>query len=137
MTIYATNAERPVAGNQYVPDSMEARGKIKPIPPVAGRRNGMGILVPTGPAAFEWRFKSMTLAEMDWWNDLIGHVSTDPNRVFSKRFVTTSLPAARLWDTTGVIVDYNVAVIDLPTWDEYHNARFHNVLVRFTSLFFS
>jgi hypothetical protein len=135
MTIYASDSLRPVAGNEYVPDSMEARGRIKPIPPVGGVRNGLGVLVAAGPASFEWTFAYMNQTEMDWWKALIGYVGSSYTPVLSKRFATTTLPAARLWDISGGLVNYSIAVIDFPTWEAYSNARYANVVVRFTSLF--
>ena len=135
MTVYSSNAIRPVAGNTYVPDSMEARGKIRPIAPVAPNvRNGEGLLIGMGLAMFEWSFNTMTQTELEWWKTLIGHVSNSQNPTFSKRFVTTSLPAARLWDISGTMTDYQVAVIDMPTWEDYKNGRYQNVVVRFSSL---
>lgn len=133
MTIYATDAERPVAGNTYIPDSMEARGRIRPIPPVTGERNGLGEQVYAGMWAYDWTFEFMTLTEMTFWKGLLSYSSVT-GLPFSKRFVTLSLPAFRLWDTTLGLMTFNSGVLDLPMWEDYRNARFHNVTVHMAFL---
>jgi hypothetical protein len=136
MTIYALNTLRPVVGFTYVPDSMEARGEITPKPPFPGVTNGLGEAVRAGWWGFEWRFSSMSNTEMLWWKAILGYTSGSTTANISKRFVQTgeALPAARLWDTTGIMVDYKVAVVYLPTWTTYKNGRFQECVVKFTHL---
>lgn len=135
MTIYTDNALRPVAGFFYIPDSMEARGDPKPLPPFPGVSNGLGEEVRAGNFGFDWYFPSLTRTEMNWWKTLIGWVSGDPASNISKRFVYSSgLPAARLWDITGDMVNYKVAVIYMPTWNNYKNGYFRDCTVKFRRL---
>jgi hypothetical protein len=100
MTIYANNTLRPVAGNLYVPDSMEARGVIKPIPPINGTRNGAGLMTVVGLWGYEWRFTMMKRADLQWWMDLIGYLNNPNFQNFSKSFVkvtgATPMPACGL-----------------------------------------
>lgn len=142
MTEYASNSLRPVAGNLYVPDSMEVRGKIRPVSrTVDGVRNGEFELVPIGPNGFIWEFKSMSKTELDWWNDLIGPYDSYTNEFMarSKTFFMatvggTLMPAARVWDETGTLRSYAVATIDRPVWQEYFNGIYHEVRVNFAYL---
>ena len=135
MSIYA-NDQRPIAGNQYVPDSMESRGHLKPIPPIPGIRNGDGLLVQVGLWAYEWTFDYMDQTEYTWWSTLLGYSSTSLLPVWSKRFGVTGsgdslMPAARLWDRKTTPQNFSAAVIDLPTWDSFENNIYWNVTVHF------
>lgn len=138
MTIYTNNALRPVAGNLYVPDSMEARGNIKPLPPVNGTRNGAGLMTLVGLWGYEWRFKSMVRTEMQWWMNLVGYLNSPNFQNFSKSFVkitgATPMPACRLWLIDTAIAEFDYCVIDVPTWQEYKNGRYYDVLVKFSSM---
>lgn len=133
---YADDADRPIVGNVYVPDSMEAKGHIMPVRTVnAETRNGLRELVPFGFPAFTWRFDSLLNSELDWWFDLIGF-NPAVNIPYSKRFVTVgSMPAFRLW--AGALpapYAYKVGILELPTYEEYRNKRFYNVTVNITGL---
>lgn len=138
MTAYASNALRPVAGNQYVPDSMEARGIIKPIPPTNGTRNGAGLLTIVGAWGYEWTFKSMTKTELQWWCDLVGYFNASSTPILSKSFVNvtgaTPMPACRLWVINTVITDFKYCVVDVPTWQSYSGGKYHDVLVKFSNM---
>lgn len=135
MSAYPSDSDRPIAGFQYIPLSMEARGSPVPIPPFPGVTNGQGVAVRAGTWGLDWTFSNMTLAEMQWWAVLIGFVSGSPSPEISKRFVYTSgLPAARLWDIAGNMVNYRVAVVYMPTWTKYMNGRFHECVVKFRYL---
>lgn len=136
MTIYTDNLKRPIVGNAYVPDSMEARGKIRPIAPINGTRNGQGLQVRAGLWAYDWSFTSLTRADYQWWADLIGFmpVITSPTPIFSKRFVEigsggTYMPACRLWVNNTTIVNFKACVVDLPTWQDYKGGLYREVTV--------
>lgn len=139
MSIYPNDSLRPVAGNQFVPDSMEARGKIVPKPPIQDkRRNGAGLLVAAGPWSYEWHFKYLNRTDFQWWVDLIGNATGVASPVFSKAFFNTgiagSLPAARLWDMATRPTNFKSAVIDVPTWQDYKNGLYLDVVVSFSYL---
>lgn len=136
MTIYTDPLKRPIAGNLYVPDSMEARGSIKPIPPITGQRNGMGEQIRTGIWGYEWRFKVMNKTEFQWWADLVDFGEAVDFGPFSKRFTEIGsggsyMPACRLWVNNTFILNFREAVVDLPTWQEYKNGLYHDCLVKF------
>lgn len=139
MSIYPNNLLRPIAGNQYIPDSMEARGKIVPKPPIQDkRRNGEGVLVASGPWSYEWQFKFLNRTDYQWWVDLIGNVSGVEAPVWSKAFFSPGtpggLPAARLWDMATRPTNFKSAVIDIPTWQDYKNGLYLDVVVTFSFL---
>lgn len=139
MTIYASNALRPVAGNQYVPDSMEARGKIKPNPPMNTTRNGEGLLVTTGLWSYDWAFSTMTKTEMAWWCTLVAYRSDDTDPALSKSFSATGsggtyMPACRLWLLDTTIMNFSYCVIDVPIWQSYRNGRYFEVNVHFAHM---
>src|SRR5262245_36210603 len=115
MTIYSDNSLRPIVGNQYVPDSMEARGQIKPLPPTDGTRNGLGELVITEIWGYEWGFNLMKRTELDWWANLVGFGTASSGaltwRHMSKRFVNIGsggsfMPAARLWVSNTQLMQF-------------------------------
>lgn len=136
MTIYSSNALRPVAGHTYIPDSMEARGDPVPVPPFPGVLNGEHLPVRAGQFEVNWTIGKMTIDEMNWWKTLIGWVSGDPDSNIAKKFIMDAqpLPAARLWDNTGTMVNYKVATIYMPQWSHYRNGFFHDCVVKFSHL---
>jgi hypothetical protein len=134
MTRYASNAIRPIIGNTYVIDSLEARGKIRPIPPITGETNGLGELVWAGLWSYEWTFTTFNLDEMNWIQGLLGHIP-GTGLPLSKRFTTgAGLPAFRLWDTLLSLIDFRAGVLQVPTWEDYRNATFREVTLRITHL---
>lgn len=135
MTVYLDDALRPVAGLEYVPNSMEARGKPLPVPPLPGVRNGLGLNQVAGFWSYTWTFNTMTHAEIQWWADLVDFDGDDFPTNLSKRFVQSAgLPAARLWNFDGKMTNFYTAVIDMPQWDFYQNGYFHNVVVKFSHM---
>jgi hypothetical protein len=131
---YATDTIRPVAGFSYLPISLEARGLIKPIPPLPGIRNGNGELVQAGCEAFEWTWPDWTQTELNFWKTLLGYDDLGP---YSKRFSNddvTEMPAARLWNRGMDLITYRLAVIDFPTWERYENGLYWSPMVRFSML---
>ena len=133
MTVYASDALRPVAGHLYIPDSMESRGDPKPLAPFPGVQNGLGEEVSVGDWGYDWKFPNLTRDEMDWWCLTLGYPNwTLPAPVNYFRFVYSGgLPAARLWGLDGNMMNFKVAVIYVPTWERYSNARFQDCVVRF------
>jgi hypothetical protein len=134
MTIYSNNADRPVAGFLYVPDSMEARGSPLPLAPFPGVTNGLGEEVTAGDWGMDWTFTTLKRSEMDWWANNIGWPDYQTPPVNMRRFVwdgVTGLPAARLWGLDGNMMNFKVAVVYLPTWQKYQNGYFHDCVVRF------
>jgi hypothetical protein len=138
MTIYATNADRPVAGLQYIPDSMEARGSPLPIAPFPGITNGTGDEVKAGDWGLDWTFTTLNRVEMDWWANLVtyGYPPATPgfprnSHRFSYNGEGLALPAARVWGLDGRMIDFVTAVIYIPTWQKYQNGYFHDCIVRF------
>jgi hypothetical protein len=138
LTIYIDDAHRPVAGQQYIPLSMEARGTIVPRPPLTGMRNGIGMQVAAGLASFDWTFDYINQTEFDFWTGIVGYNPATFTYTYSKiwdtKALTGVLPAARVWETSTRIVNYTHCVIDLPTWSRFENNIYFGVNIHFSRL---